>query len=306
MTDQGQAPTNLVIWSILTVGTIAVSTSAILIRLAMDAADQQGIGFSLLVAASRLMFASIALVPTWPNVAKTKSSRKAIGFAIAAGIALAFHFGLWISSLSFVSVAVSTSLVTTNPIWVALIGWIWQKKTLSRQTIIGVALAIAGSFIVTWSKPTEMAINSSPVLGTFLALSGSIAASFYLVFGQEAQRQGLPTQSYATIAYTVAAIALLPMPIFWGENYGGYGLEVYAYILAMTIIAQLIGHTSFNWALRWLPPVTVTLCILCEPIIASILGFFILQETPSLSIVFGGLVILSGVAIAVLKVPQKI
>ncbi|AFY38250.1 protein of unknown function DUF6 transmembrane [[Leptolyngbya] sp. PCC 7376] len=305
MTDQGRSPTNLMIWGILSIGVIAVSTSAIFIRLAMDAADQQGIGFSLLIAASRLIFASIALIPTWPIVVKTKSTKKAVGYAIAAGIALAFHFGLWISSLSFVSVAVSTSLVTTNPIWVALIGWLWQKKTLSKQTMVGIALAIAGSFIVTWGKPVEASFNSSPVLGAALALLGSIAASFYVVFGQEAQKQGLQIQNYATIAYTVAAIALLPMPILWGENYGGYGLEVYAYILAMTIIAQLIGHTSLNWSLRWLPSVTVTLCILCEPVIASILSFFILQEIPSFSVVFGGLVILSGVAIAVLKFPRE-
>ncbi|OKH20047.1 EamA family transporter [[Limnothrix rosea] IAM M-220] len=306
MTDLGRSPTNILIWSVLIIGAVGVSTSSIFIRLAMAAADKQGIAFSLFLAASRLIFASIALMPTWQNVTKAKPTKTSMGYGIAAGLALALHFSLWISSLSFVSVAVSTSLVTTNPIWVALIGWIWQRKTLSRRTIIGIFLAIAGSFMITWSKPTEMAINSAPVLGTILALSGSIAASFYLVFGQEAQRQGLPTQSYATIAYTVAAIALLPMPILWGESYGGHSLEVYAYILAMTIIAQLIGHTSFNWALRWLPSVTVTLCILCEPIIASILSFFILKEIPSLSIIFGGFVILSGVAIAVLKVPQKL
>lgn len=306
MTKEGRSPTNLMIWGILSMGVVAVSTSSILIRLAMDAAGQRGIAFSLFVAASRLIFAAIALIPTWPNVVKTKSPKKAIGYAIAAGIALAIHFGLWISSLSFVSVAVSTSLVTTSPIWVALIGWLWQKKTLSTQTIIGVALAIAGSFMVTWSKPVESAVNAAPVLGTILALGGAIAASFYVVFGQEAQQRGLPTQNYATIAYTVAAIALFPLPILWGETYMGYDLAVYGYVLAMTIIAQLIGHTSFNWSLRWLPSVTVTLCILCEPILASILGFLILNETPSLSIILGGLVILSGVAIAVLKVQKSV
>ncbi|MGB2925876.1 MAG: DMT family transporter, partial [Limnothrix sp.] len=109
----------------------------------------------------------------------------------------------------------------------------------------------------------------------------------------------LTIRNYAAIAYTTAAIFLLPMPWLFGVGYRGYSLGVYGYIFAMTAIAQLFGHTSLNWSLRWLSPVTVTLLVLCEPVIASILGFFVLKEIPSLSVIMGGCIIFLGVAIAV-------
>lgn len=305
MTAQGQAPTLAKVWIVLILGVVAVSTSAIFIRLAMAAAGEKGIGFSLFIAATRLIFASVILAPTWRTVANSRPTRAALGQAIAAGIALALHFALWISSLSFVSVAVSTSLVTTNPVWVALIGWVWHKKKLSRRTIMGIILAIVGSAVLTWGDRASVGNNVAPVLGACLALAGSWAASFYMVFGQEAQKQGLATRNYVAIAYTTAAVVLLPMPLFWGVSYSGYSLGVYGYILLMTAIAQLFGHTSLNWSLRWLSPVTVTLLVLCEPVIASILGFLILKEIPSLAVIMGGCIIFLGVAIAIFQRPIK-
>lgn len=304
MTAQGQAPTLAKVWVVLILGVVAVSTSSIFIRLAMATAGEQGIGFSLFIAATRLVFASVILAPTWRTVANSRPTKAALGYAIAAGVALALHFSLWISSLSFISVAASTSLVTTNPIWVALISWLWLGEKLSRQKTFGIGLGILGSVIVA-SGAGEMGGFGSPVLGAFLALAGSWAVSFYVLWGREAQAQGLTIRNYAAIAYTTAAVLLLPMPWLFGVGYAGYPLAVYGYILLMAAIAQLFGHTSLNWSLRWLSPVTVTLLVLCEPVIASILGFFVLKEIPSLSVIMGGCIIFLGVAIAIFQRPIK-
>lgn len=304
MTAQGQAPTLAKVWVVLMLGVVAVSTSSIFIRLAMAAAGEQRIGFSLFIAATRLIFASVILAPTWRTVVNSRPTKAALGYAIAAGMALALHFSLWISSLSFISVAASTSLVTTNPIWVALISWVWLGEKLSRRKTVGIALGIVGSGIVA-SGGDAMGDSGSPVLGAFLALAGSWAVSFYVLWGREAQAQGLTIRNYAAIAYTTAAVFLLPMPWLFGVGYAGYPLEVYGYILLMAAIAQLFGHTSLNWSLRWLSPVTVTLLVLCEPVIASILGFFVLKEIPSFSVIMGGCIIFFGVAIAVFQRPIK-
>lgn len=106
---------------------------------------------------------------------------------------------------------------------------------------------------------------------------------------------------YIAIAYTTAAIILLPFPLLVGNGYVGYPQQVYFYGLLMAIIPQLIGHTSFNWSLRWLSPTFVTLSILFEPIGASCLGFILFTEIPSISVLVGGGILLSGVAIAAKK-----
>ena len=123
-------------------------------------------------------------------------------------------------------------------------------------------------------------------------------ASLYIVCGRQAQTQGLSLTSYIAIAYSSAALILLPLPLLLGANYQGYPKQVYLYGLLMAIFSQIIGHTSFNWALRWLSPTIVTLCILIEPVGSSSLAWIFLKESPSMGVVLGGLILLLGVAMA--------
>jgi drug/metabolite transporter (DMT)-like permease len=212
---------------------------------------------------------------------------------------LALHFAAWISSLNYTSIAASTTLVTTNPIWVALLAWwIWGEKP-PRQSLWGIGLALMGSMVVALAGKSGTAIASYPLLGNSLALLGAILVSLYFLLGRQAQREGLSLSHYITLAYSSAAIALLPLPWFWGTAYGGYPWAVYGYIVLMAIFAQLWGHTSLNWSLKWLSPTLVTLAILFEPVGASLLAWLILGEIPSINTIGGGILVLWGVAIAV-------
>ncbi|NEO25893.1 MAG: DMT family transporter [Kamptonema sp. SIO4C4] len=285
---------------VLGVGVFAVSTAAIFIRLAMQDAQMQGVGFSLFVAATRLLFAAGVLLPAWRTVRKTQVSRQAWGYAVAAGIVLAVHFATWITSLSFTSIAASTTLVTTNPVWVAILAWWWFGERLSKLSILGVILSLAGGGLIAWGGADGASVGSNPLLGDGLALVGAWCVSLYLLLGREAQRQGLGTGSYVVVAYTVAALVLLPLPFFWGTAYWGYPGTVYWYILLMALISQVLGHTTFNWAVRWISPTFVTLGILFEPVGSSGLGFLLFGEVPGVWVLVGAVVLLLGVAIAIL------
>jgi len=130
-------------------------------------------------------------------------------------------------------------------------------------------------------------------------------ASLYLLLGKSAQNQGLTTQSYIAIAYTTAAIILLPLPLFWGENYFNHPPIIYLYSLLMAIFPQLIGHTSFNWAMRYLSPTLVSLVILLEPIGSTILALFFLREVPPNLVILGGLIVLLGVALSIFATSES-
>ena len=290
---------------ILAIGVLAVSTSAIFIRLAMAAAEKQSVGFSLFIAASRLSMAALILIPTWRKIKTNNVTVKTYGYAIAAGICLAFHFAAWISSLAFTSIAASTTLVTSNPIWVALLSRFLFKEKLSKVTILGIVIALIGGMIIALGDTSGTNSYTNPNLGNFLALIGSWTVSFYLLLGSQAQKQGLSVTSYIAIVYTTAAITLLPFPHIFATSYLGYSDRVYLYVLLMALIPQLIGHTSFNWSLRWISPTFVTLSILFEPVVASFLGTLFFGEVPSSAVLIGGAILLSGVAIATKAIPSS-
>lgn len=283
---------------ILIIGVIAVSMAAIFIRLSLEASGQSGVGFSLFLAASRIIIAALVLVPTWRNFSQITVTPKAYYYGISAGLALGFHFATWITSLSFTSIVASTTLVTTNPVWVSLISWIWFQEKPTLRTIFGIIIALIGGIFIALGDTKGIPTGSNPLLGNILALVGAWMGSLYLVWGREAQREGLKVGSYIIIAYTTAAIALFPLPLLIGSGYFGYSPTVYGYVFLMAIFSQLIGHTSLNWAVRWISPTLVTLAILFEPVGASFLGFILFREVPSLVVITGAIILLLGVMIA--------
>ncbi|MDX2244417.1 MAG: DMT family transporter [Leptolyngbyaceae cyanobacterium bins.302] len=285
---------------ILVAGILAVSTAAPLVRLAMDAAADRSVGFSLVLAASRLLLASVLLLPSWRTLYQQQPTSGAIGYAIAAGFALAIHFATWITSLAFTSIAASTALVTTNPIWIALLSWWWMGEKPTLKLLIGIGVALTGALLIGLGGIHQTSTGSQPLLGDGLALVGAWAASFYLLLGREAQKNGLGIGGYVAVAYTTAAIVLVPLPFLAQASYTHYSLTVYGYILLTALIPQLIGHTSFNWVVRWLSPTLVTLILLFEPVLSSLLAFVLFAEIPGSTVLCGALVLLIGVAIAAL------
>lgn len=298
-------PSNWLIILVLTLGVLAISTSAVLVRLANLSAGMSGVGFSLVIAASRVAIASLLLVPTWSKIQWQKLQPGAILYAAAAGVCLAAHFSLWTTSLSYTSIAAATTLINTNPIWVALLSWWLLKERLSRQIIIGIIVAMTGGLIIGLADIGEVTTGSNPLLGNFLVLMGAWTVSFYILLGREAQTRGFSIGGYIVVVYGMAAIILLPIPFVSGVGYFGYPGLVYFYLLLMALVPQLIGHTSFNWAVRWVSPTLVTLAALFEPIGASFLGYLLFGEVPSLIVLLGAVILLVGVAVAALGSKQK-
>ncbi|MGB3691685.1 MAG: DMT family transporter [Spirulinaceae cyanobacterium] len=299
-----QNPSQWQVIIILCIGVLSISTAAIFIRLAIETVQIRGVGFSLFIAASRLTLASLVLIPTIPFSKQKTIPKKEFYYATAAGICLALHFATWITSLSFTSIAASTTLVTTNPIWVALFSWFWYQVKPHKLTIIGIGIALLGSMIIVGGDTGETEVSTNPLLGNFLALIGAWMASLYLILARQAQNESLSTQSYVTIVYSTAAVILLPLPLLFGTSYFGYPGDVYLYILLMAILSQVVGHTSLNWAVRWLSPTLVTLAILLEPIGSSLMGFIVFGEIPHNLVLLGAGVVLMGVALAIFGVTE--
>ena len=274
---------------VLLVAVAAVSLSAIFIRLAQAP--------GVVVASYRMLMAALLLAPlTWRGLRRTPFNRKSLGYTLLAGAFLAIHFAAWISSLSFTTVAASVTLVCSNPLWVALFSWLFLGRPPSLTMLMGVLLAVLGGAMIAFG---DLSGGSAPLLGDALALVGALTVSAYLLLGRAAQQAGLGLGAYAGSAYTVAAILLLPVPALFGLPYLGYEVATFGWIFLLAALPQLVGHTGFNYAVKFLDPTLVTTFILLEPIGAALLALLIFGEVPGLLTVAGAAVLLLGVLLTV-------
>jgi drug/metabolite transporter (DMT)-like permease len=297
-------------YGILLVGVICFSSSAIMVRFAFATAGGGGLVLSLWLAFLRLGFATALILPLqWvvqqrQTLGKTVSASqltvKAVALAIAAGVCLGLHFASWITSLSFTSVAASTTLVTTTPLWLVLVSWIGWRERPGRLTLIGIAIALTGGLAIAGGDVTGEPIGSQPLLGNGLALMGAWTVSAYLLLGQAAQAQGLSLGQYSLIAYGTATLGLLPILVWGRQPILQYPPAILGYGLLMALIPQLIGHTSLNWSVRHLSPTLVSLWVLTEPLAASGFAWIFFQEVPSFSVLTGGGLVLVGVACSII------
>ena len=288
------------------VAILAVSTASIFIRFAQNDGAP-----SLVIAALRLTFATLILAP----IALTKHLEEIKRFTlneillgVFSGIFLAIHFATWISSLEYTSVASSVVFVSTGPLWVALLSPLLLKEHLARTAIFGLGLSLAGGTIIGLSDACVWDAGlSCPALqdvmqgramwGNFLALLGALTVTGYLIIGRKL-RSRVSLVPYIFMVYGMAAIALIVIMFVSGNSPFGYAPKTYGWIFLLAALPQLIGHSTYNWALKYLPAALVAVMTLGEPIGSAILAFFILNETPTLATLFGGALILAGIYLA--------
>jgi len=275
--------------TVLVLGVISVSFAAVLIRLA-DAPP-------LVIAAGRMGLASLVVVPVawWRSSDELRAlTRQNLLLAILSGAFLALHFGLWITSLKYTSVASSVVLVTVSPVFVAVASYLLFGERLTRQVVIGIVICLSGAVVLGYGN---WQVGPDSLIGGGLALSGAIAVAGYILIGRRLRRD-MGVLSYASLTYGTAAVFLVVTAVASGHSLSGYSGTAYLMLVLLAIVPQLLGHTSLNWSLRFVSATLVTIAVLGEPVVATALAYFILDETPTLSEVIGGVLILGGIFIA--------
>lgn len=270
----------------LGIGILCLSWAAILIRIA-DAPP-------LILGAYRLSMAALVLIP----IALLKSRRELSGLdrtswllAIFSGVMLSAHFASWMTSLSYTSVASSVVLVTTYPIFVGLVSHFFLKERISRGIILGISVAFLGGFVIGYG---DFGSGGDRIYGDGLAVIGAMTGAAYFLIGARL-RGYVSLLSYITIVYTTAAVILLATAMAAGESFSGYSWTTYGVILLMALGPQLLGHSSLNWALRYLSAVFVSVSTLAEPVVATGLAYIILKEGVNSSRMAGSLLVLAGI-----------
>jgi drug/metabolite transporter (DMT)-like permease len=253
------------------IAVLSVSFSAILVRLT----DAGGMA----VAFYRMFFSSLLVIPLYllkrPRLPDLKSSE--LRMCVLSGVFLGLHFATWITSLKYTSVASSVTLVTTQPLFVAVLSSLFLGEKPGRSAIVGMALAVAGSAALVYQG---MAAGSMHLTGDLLALAGAAFASAYLILGR-VLRRSLKVESYALVTYVTSAVTIGLVCAAVSPEALIVSSRDMAITFAMALVCTMIGHTLLNWALEFVSASFVAVMILGEPVGSSLWAALLFREIPS-------------------------
>ena len=274
---------------VLAAAVFAVSTSAPLI--AATAAPALAIAFW------RNAFAVVFLLPValWRAQVELRAmTGRQWRLCVLAGMFLACHFGTWVPSVRLTSVASATALVATQPVWAAVIARL-RGQGVSRQIWLGIGVAVVGAAVLTGADVT---LSARALLGDALAIIGGVLAACYVTAGAAA-RADVSTTVYITVCYGTSAVGLFGCCLVGGQPLAGYPADAWLKIAALTLLAQLLGHSLVNAVLRSTGPTVVSMAILFEVPGASLIAAGWLHELPAATALPGLLLLLAGVGLVI-------
>jgi drug/metabolite transporter (DMT)-like permease len=265
--------------------TFAVSWAAIFIKLS-------GAG-PLANAYFRMAIASMVLIiPFMPKSRQLANlNRREKYFLLFSGVMLAFHFITWITSLYHTTISNSVMLVATSPIFVLILDYLVHKQRPQKRAFAGILIAIIGVAAISGG---DIELGRKQLYGNILALAGAVFVAIYFVIGRSL-RGKIDNICYITPVYSVAAVVILTAALANGDNLVDFPAKTWLYFGLLALVPMLMGHSLYNWLLKYVPTYKVSTITLGEPIGATILAIIIFNEIPELSTIIGGALILGGI-----------
>ncbi len=287
------------------IAALAYATAAIFIRWSDEAGP-------LVIASYRMLVATAFWLPygLWRSkrVEPAPLSQRQKRWMVLAGVFLALHFATWITAFSYTTVASAVFLILTQPVFVAVAAHVLLGERLNRWNLVALALTILGAFVVFGG---DLELGKEYLFGDLLALIGAIFAGGYLfiarlVLPREGSGEGMiPLYRYLPTVYGVSTLLLVLFALVGGESFGPFRMQTWLSLLMLGLLPTVIGHSLFNWAMRYLPALNVNIAIVGEPVGASILAFLLLGEIPSRGLLLGSPILIAAVLLVYLRPPGK-
>ncbi len=272
------------------VAVLAASTSAILIR-AGDAPEP-------VMAFYRVLFTVCLLLPLARDTGTELSriSRRDLVAAGVAGLALAAHFSAWFESVDRTTIAASTTLVQTQPVFVALGAFFLLDERVTRRVVGGILVALVGVMVMSGDGLLGAPTASAPLVGNALAVVGAVTGAAYWLSGRSI-RQRVSLLPYVLVVYSVAGVGLFVSLLAQGQALVGYPAHEWALFVGMAVGPGVLGHTLINWALEHVESSLVSVSLVGEPVGSTILAAVIFGEVPGVVTLAGGIVVIAGIVV---------
>jgi drug/metabolite transporter (DMT)-like permease len=274
-------------WIMIVLGVLGVSLSSIFVKYS---AAPSGV-----TAAWRLLWTVVLMTPAVFGKASVRRElftmgRKLLLLSILSGLFLAAHFATWFESLQHTSVASSTTIVSTEVIWVSLGWWLVLKGKLSGKAVGAIAVTFLGSVLIALADRG----SAGHLKGDLLALVAAVAVAVYVLIGRVA-RQTLSTSVYTYTVYSACALALAVTCLVQGHDLFAFGFSAPVVGLLLAVFSTILGHSVFSWCLKYFTPSFISASKLCEPVVAAAFAVVLFSEIPTVFQLVGSILILGGV-----------
>ncbi|MBO8170329.1 MAG: DMT family transporter [Bacillaceae bacterium] len=270
----------------LIMGVIFISTSAILVRWSTAPAE--------IIAFYRLLFTFVFMLPlllTGRRLSLDQMKKKHWLLSIVSGVMLAYHFIFWFISLELTSVASSVVLVCLSPIFTLVGGRLFFNEKPGVPAIVGSLTAISGGMIIGWG---DFAFGIEAVIGDLLAFLAAFFIAVYWMIGQSL-RKVTDSYTYTFVVYGASTVVLLVYSLFIQKPLFAYPYQEWLIFVALAVFPTLLGHSVFNWSLKYVSASVVSVSVLGEALGAALLAYLLLGETISLQQGIGGIILLTGI-----------
>ncbi|MUT64567.1 EamA family transporter [Paenibacillus sp. NEAU-GSW1] len=267
------------------IGIIGISFSSIFVR--WSEADVA------VIAMYRLYLTNLLLLPfVWKQREHMfHFSAKQWSLLALSGVMLALHFLLWMASLRLTTVASSTVILTLEPVFVMVGSYVLFRTKANRMMLLGMGIALAGSVVI---GSSDFALSREALFGDFLSLLGAAAVAAHMLIGKELRKE-VSAFAYNFWVFLMAASSLAVYNLAAGNAFGGYSNKEWGIFLLLAIVPTLFGHYLFNWLLQYMKAAAVSMSVLGEPVIASLLAWMLLEEPLNGYQLGAGMFILLGV-----------
>ncbi|MFM8351264.1 MAG: DMT family transporter [Actinomycetales bacterium] len=221
-------------------------------------------------------------------------TRRQFWLTVSAGLLLGGHFATWIPSLRLTTVASSTALIATQPIFAALIARA-RGIRIPVRAWIGIGVAVAGVVLLTG---IDAGISTQALLGDLLSLIGAFLAAAYVSVAERV-RQQVSTATTTFVLYGSSALLLLVMALAFRDPLTGFSAQAWAFIVILTLTAQLLGHTLFSRVLATTSATIVSMVILLEAPLSTIIAAIFLGQVPPVTLIPAALLLFAGLVLVI-------
>ena len=253
------------------------------------------------IAFYRLLFTVLFLLPILLFYKKYRTellniNKKTFLLMLGIGIILSIHFYTWVTSLNYTSVASSVILVTAHPVLVAPVAYYFLKEKLSILNISGIIISLIGVAILVLGNYDLGPLTLDSIEGNILAIIGGICAGLYILGGRKVRKK-VSVVSYAFVVYSIATFVLFFVFIFSQTDSYSIKIEDYGILILMAFVAGILGHTLYNWSLKYIRASVASVALLGEPIGSTLFAYMApwISEIPSSYTFIGGAIILTGI-----------
>jgi drug/metabolite transporter (DMT)-like permease len=256
------------VYAFLAVGLVAASQSGNIIRI--------GDAHPTVIAAWRLALAAVLLAPlAGRKLGKLRAlSLVDVGLLLLSGLALALHFFAWIAAVQLTTVANAAIFFAVNPVITVTAAHLVFGERVTRRLVASIALGVLGVAVLGGS---DLSLSPEQLPGDGAAVLCSVLFTVYFLLGKRLRRR-LPTATYVSAIYGVAAAFAFAAVGFLGQPVLDHSPRNWICFALMALVPTLVGHTSFNNAIKFIDAGRISAATLSEPLLAGLVAYFAWNE----------------------------